>query len=331
MLQMAKGKDPPPAPKPAQKPVKNTVPQPSDDSKLKSYPQQPPSRPTTPAVHSTAPVRKHTPIPATRPSNVASLSKSNPKPSVKQSTSSTRPSARTAAASKVRHDTPSQNAPSPAGRVSKRISFKDAMKKANSIDKSKLEISLKTVDTRKQQAASNRSRERLTKEIEDKPTNTGAQRIQNPNSITRDPPLGGNTGKVTSGARVPSSTPRAAPFAQPNAALMAKYQAKKAKQEHEKRKRQGGSYEDNEELDDFVVSEEEEEDGGVDASSEIWSLYNRHPRPQYYDSESDDDMEATGADILQEEKRSAFQARREDEEEERRLEELARKKANRLR
>ncbi|KAK9318282.1 SPT2 chromatin protein-domain-containing protein [Lipomyces starkeyi] len=97
-------------------------------------------------------------------------------------------------------------------------------------------------------------------------------------------------------------------------------------------------------LDDFIVSDEEEEDHGSSFArrsagkargpgydrEEIWNLFRRGGRSRNYDYEDDDDnMEASGFDILREELRSTAQARKEDEmmeEEERRLAEEKRKK-----
>lgn len=60
--------------------------------------------------------------------------------------------------------------------------------------------------------------------------------------------------------------------------------------------------------------------GFVESDDEADSRY------AYRDDYSDSDMDATGGDVLEEESRSAARARREDLEEERRLEELARRK-----
>lgn len=106
------------------------------------------------------------------------------------------------------------------------------------------------------------------------------------------------------------------------------------------------NYSDDDELDSFVVDDEEEEeeeygqeqhygqsrrndiyshkDTGYDRD-EIWAMFNRGRKRSYYNSYDDydsDDMEATGAEILEEETRSRRQAevedRRELEEEKRR-------------
>lgn len=60
-------------------------------------------------------------------------------------------------------------------------------------------------------------------------------------------------------------------------------------------------YEEDDELSDFLDSEDE---SLIDYHSEILNLFGNRKR-QYYDDDSSDDMEATGADILNEENRSS--------------------------
>ncbi|KAK9491591.1 SPT2 chromatin protein-domain-containing protein [Lipomyces doorenjongii] len=120
-----------------------------------------------------------------------------------------------------------------------------------------------------------------------------------------------------------------APFAKPMEGLLKKRKA---------------AEESDASLDDFVVSDEEEEDDGSSFPKrtaekargpgydreEIWNLFRRGGRSRNYDYEDDDDnMEASGLDILREELRSTAQARKEDElmeAEERRLAEEKRRK-----
>lgn len=85
-------------------------------------------------------------------------------------------------------------------------------------------------------------------------------------------------------------------------------------------------------MDDFIEDDEHEDEYRSEPSyrDEIWKMFNRgRGRQDFVDEDSDDDMEATGADILAEEMRSAKQARREDLEEEARLQKLAAEKASR--
>lgn len=105
------------------------------------------------------------------------------------------------------------------------------------------------------------------------------------------------------------------------------------------------------EMDDFIVDDEEdnfivddeeedrrsgyrggrrEDEYGYDRD-EIWSMFNRGKRRSDYVDDYEDlsDMEATGADVLMEEQRSARRAREEDDEEERELKKHAMEKAKR--
>ncbi|CAK9438999.1 uncharacterized protein LODBEIA_P32230 [Lodderomyces beijingensis] len=96
----------------------------------------------------------------------------------------------------------------------------------------------------------------------------------------------------------------------------------------------GGRHEEDSEddLSDFVASDEEELDDGVDYNrDEIWAMFNKGKRHHYdYDDDSDD-MEATGAEVFEEERRSKINADREDRLEQERLDRLAEQKRKRLR
>ncbi|KAG7826066.1 hypothetical protein KL909_000118 [Ogataea angusta] len=74
------------------------------------------------------------------------------------------------------------------------------------------------------------------------------------------------------------------------------------------------SFIEDDSLDDFVVDDPRERRRDYN-SDEIWQLFNRGKKRQYFDDE-DDDMEATGADILEEEERALRQARLDDKREE---------------
>ncbi|KAK6459776.1 SPT2 chromatin protein-domain-containing protein [Scheffersomyces xylosifermentans] len=99
---------------------------------------------------------------------------------------------------------------------------------------------------------------------------------------------------------------------------------------------------EDDDLDSFIASDEEEEDQRYSRSAgndydrdEIWAIFNKGRKRAYYDrydDYSDDDMEATGADILEEEQSSRRKAELEDRremEEEKRL--AALKKAKKAR
>ncbi|KAH3665733.1 hypothetical protein OGAPHI_003921 [Ogataea philodendri] len=73
-------------------------------------------------------------------------------------------------------------------------------------------------------------------------------------------------------------------------------------------------YQEYDDLDDFVVDDVRERSRDYN-SDEIWGLFNRGKKRQYQDYD-DDDMEATGADIFEEEERALRQARLDDKREE---------------
>ncbi|ODQ68335.1 hypothetical protein NADFUDRAFT_39721 [Nadsonia fulvescens var. elongata DSM 6958] len=104
-----------------------------------------------------------------------------------------------------------------------------------------------------------------------------------------------------------SSTP--APFSRPSDRLLKRL-------ETVKHKRNGG-YDSDSSLDDFVVEDEDEDPGYIDARPDIWSLVNGNRRRAWVDDdEFDDDMEATGEDIFDEERKSEYVAKYEDKKEE---------------
>lgn len=180
------------------------------------------------------------------------------------------------------------------------------MKKADNIDRSKLEISLKPRD-----AEAPKPRERAKRSAEVKPSK--GLPVKSPSPVSSSRP---NTA-------APQSRPvrrEPAPAAQPFPELAARQREREREQQRKRRR----PVDRGEDLDDFVVSEDEPDPS---VSSEIWSMFNRNPR-RYEDSDSSD-MEAGGDDILAEERRSASQARREDILEEQRLAERAAAKRQR--
>ncbi|ODQ82285.1 hypothetical protein BABINDRAFT_158910 [Babjeviella inositovora NRRL Y-12698] len=87
--------------------------------------------------------------------------------------------------------------------------------------------------------------------------------------------------------------------------------------------------------DDFIVLDEDEgyahlRDTGYDRD-EIWQIFNKGKKREYYDDDSGDDMEATGAEVLMEESRSTRQAQEEDRREQDRERRLQDEKARRKR
>ncbi|EDK44797.1 hypothetical protein LELG_02976 [Lodderomyces elongisporus NRRL YB-4239] len=113
---------------------------------------------------------------------------------------------------------------------------------------------------------------------------------------------------------------------------------KKRKMRQEHMKNRNVEYEESDdELSDFLVSDDEfeEEDGegsngGGYNREEIWAMFNKGKKRQYVYDDDSDDMEATGAEVLEEERRSKINAEREDRLEQERLERLAALKRKRL-
>ncbi|CDK24170.1 unnamed protein product [Kuraishia capsulata CBS 1993] len=127
-----------------------------------------------------------------------------------------------------------------------------------------------------------------------------------------------------------------APFARPSEQLSKKLQQKKKSSLHPSVPLKNSRYDDedeDEDDDEFVVYDEEEtykEAGGYDRD-EIWSIFNRGRKRDYQDYDDDsDDMEATGAEVLDEEERTTRAGRIEDEKERRLLEQHEAEKRRRL-
>lgn len=196
------------------------------------------------------------------------------------------------------------------------------------------------------------------------PVSSESRRPQGGNNYANSSSMG-RSSKAPLGKQKPESAPapppkpRApAPFARP----MKKLVDRRKERERKAIKSRYDEYDD--EMDDFIVDDEEDgpmsvgydeeedeeddddyysrgrsrgrgsraADPGYDRE-EIWSLFSRGKRRADYIDDEDDlsDMEATGADLLQEEMRSSRVARQEDEAEERELKRLAAEKARKKR
>lgn len=204
------------------------------------------------------------------------------------------PKASSQVAKRPQLSTPATSAPgTPDGIGKKKFSFKDIMQKAETLDKDKFRLQVKTKE-RKVEVP--------------KQTKTAALLAA---KSAKPPP------KQPSPAQAPAKRPSsAAPIARPSAKLAQKLRRKSSAADVQE-----------DDMDDFIDNDEEEEPSYRD---EIWKMFNRgRSRSDFVDEFSDDDMEATGADVFAEEMRSARQARREDQEEEARLQRLAAEKAQR--
>lgn len=203
-------------------------------------------------------------------------------------------------------------APPPVSREKKpKVSFSQLMKKASLIDQSKLSIQLKN----KTKSPEPRPERR---KVEAKARPAGhVNRDKRPHTAPKEKPR--------APPREPPSTARAPiPARRPNLKLEERLQQKKPV---------GQGHEDDEgddsDLGSFIASDEEEDVPQDYDRDEIWAMFNKGRTRQYnYDSDSDD-MEATGAEIFEEEARSKKRALEEDRremEEEQRLAELKKRR-----
>lgn len=195
-----------------------------------------------------------------------------------------------------------------------KMSFSELMKKASSVDHSKMSIAIKpksrSPDGRKGRPEKERMRpktEKASRQPRDRPNANPAR----PNGRARP------NGQARQGnARdVPADQPRAVraplPIRRPAAHLEAKLRKNVEEEE--------GSDSD---LGSFIASDEEEEEPVDYDRNEIWSIFNRGRSRTYVEDDYDSDsMEATGAEILAEEasskRRAELEDRREWEEEQR--------------
>ncbi|PRT53217.1 hypothetical protein B9G98_00837 [Wickerhamiella sorbophila] len=255
------------------------------------------SPPSTAVKKPAAPVRTAA-TPAGRPVPSKPVAKPAMKPAKAppaQSSLKRPPQKLSAQESKRPHlSTPVASAPAtPDGIAKKKFSFKDIMKKAETLDKDKFRLQVKT---------------RGRKPDAPKQTKTAALLAAKPaKPAPRQPsPAEKQPLKRSSGP---------APIALPSAKLAEKL-----------RRKSSVAQDRDDDMDDFIDDDEEEEEPSY--RDEIWKLFNRgRSRSDFVDDYSDDDMEATSADVLAEEMKSARQARREDQEEEARLQRLAAEKA----
>lgn len=216
----------------------------------------------------------------------------------------------------------SQPAHNPPGEKKPKMSFSDLMKKASSIDQSKLLISIlpktKTEASEPASKAAARTKIPLTGKMKI-PTSQLLKPKQQP------PPR-------------PIRTSAPLPTRQPSAALQSKLSTLKPNRQNKPRRpefrngNQSGAndvdeeqeYSEDDDMDSFI--EEDGEDhrsrAGYDRE-EIWAMFSRgRKRTHAHDDYDSDDMEATGAEIFEEEMASKKRALMEDKremEEERRL------------
>lgn len=215
--------------------------------------------------------------------------------------------------------------------ASKKMNFKDLMKKASSIDNTKLSISIKNKPKADPNLRSPSPRHLSTK-------NQGLNRSHDPTK----PISNTHFEKPVPPPSTLRDQPRAPlPIRQPSVQLKDRLGVGKKESRPSRPIRYEEPSEDDEDLSSFIVSSEEEELAGRGAApdydrDEIWAMFNRGKKRSHYVGQGDeydtDDMEATGAEILREEQLSRRRGELEDKkelEEEMRLAQL--KKARRRR
>lgn len=245
-----------------------------------------------------------------------------------KSSSSSRSGSRQPSSQRSRSLSPSL-APQPPQPPKKKLNYNELLKKAATIDHNKLSINL---------LQKSKSPEAKSKPLDTKSGPAPRQSTQKPigNPRHTSPPTTAYPQKPHV-KPIPQRASKPVPVIK--APLPPRQPSSKIKQRLEE-KRKSRSYEEVEEeddLSDFVEDDEEYDDGyGADEINreEIWAMFNKgKKRSMYYGDDYDsDDMEATGAEIFDEEYQSRLDAEREDRremEEEKRLQALKRKRLNR--
>lgn len=206
-----------------------------------------------------------------------------------------------------------------------KMSFSELMKKASLIDQSKMSIAIKqktkspeNVRPRRTPRPDGESRQKNGESARSGHSSKTfrSDRVRPNGPSAREAPNrhgAGNGGRDSAREpRDPRPEMRAPlPTRQPSEKLQAQLKGRQsaAREEEEYDEDDWGS---------FIASDEEEEQqayGGDYDRDEIWSMFNKGRKRSYYtqfDDEDSDDMEATGAEILEEEQRSKRRAMEED-------------------
>lgn len=203
--------------------------------------------------------------------------------------------------------------------VAKKLKFNDLMKKASKIDQSSLSIKLRQ-KTQSPDSLKTTSKSNI-KPVHSSNLPQTSRSMSPPNSKSVD------SRKITSNRQRDSISPQVneprskapIPIRKPSTTLQQKLKVKKPVSNSKSSRSYDNdqdSYESDEELDDFIVSDEEEvAEPVVDYDrDEIWAMFNKGKKRSHfsYDDYDSDDMEATGAEILDEEYRSRRTAEIED-------------------
>lgn len=216
---------------------------------------------------------------------------------------------------KVRTTEPNWDQPPPVP-AKKKLTFNDLMKKANQIDHDKLSIKFPQ-KSMSPEPTSPKSFPKKSTTVTRKPfTNTKVSNEPLNDKIATDKskPI-----QKRPDLSVQKSLPRVPmPVRQPNAKIQERLKQKQLRSKQDR----GYGYgedddDDDDDLSDFLVSDEEEDVVEERYNrDEIWAMFNKGKKRKYYEyndyEDDDDDMEATGADVLEEELKSRLDAERED-------------------
>lgn len=226
----------------------------------------------------------------------------------------------------------------PAPEKKPKVSFTELMKKASGIDQLKLSIAIK----QKPKVAGPVSKDKARM-----PSKGLAPGRRDASTANRPSKQSGQAGTSREGRSATSSlsdrrksppdratlqTRAPLPTRQPSSLLEEKLKSKRGRPSRDRLAPDDGD-DDESDLDSFIASDEDEhqEVGDYDRD-EIWSIFNRGKKRQHYEYDEDsDDMEATGAEIWEEENRSKRTAMIEDRremEEEARLAAMKRARKN---
>ena len=245
------------------------------------------------------------------------------KPVQKKSTANKSTTGRTAPRQKQQVTSQQNRAPSsqalpPRPAPKKQLNYAELMKKASAINTEKLSINLLNKSKSPEAEQQRKSASPVPpKPTPHKPTGTSVKPVKKQTSVPAPRP-----------PKLVVRTPL--PTRQPSNKIKERLEQKKmAKSVHER-----DDYDDDDDLDSFVEDDEEEEDDYNDNHrSEIWAMFNRGKKRSYYADDYDsDDMEATGAEIFDEEFQSRLDAEMEDRKEmerEKRLQALKKKRLGR--
>ncbi|KAL7662417.1 SPT2 chromatin protein [[Candida] zeylanoides] len=209
----------------------------------------------------------------------------------------------------------------------KKMKFNDLMKKASQIDNSKLSISLKP-RTKSPEGRAVSAGGGAARHAGSAPT----ARREAPSALLarREVPPAPARRRDAPSAPEPARATAPLPIRKPSASLSQKLSSRTGQKRPPRVGGGAGAASDSE--DSFIASDDEEEHAAADYDrDEIWAIFNRgKKRQRFEDDYNSDDMEATGAEILEEEMRSRRRAeledRREWEEEQRRAAEKRKRK-----